>query len=327
MAIREEFIEMHYCNDLMELKQLIRDKYDHERSEYPYSGFNPEINLNDIKNHGVVPLIALLKDIDPEIREESASMLGELRDLRSLDALIEALNDTESDVRYAAINSLGELRAIDALIAAIKDKNAGTRYESVYILGNLGDLRAVESLIGALEDKESSVRAVAARSLGNLGDLRAVEALIGALEDKESSVRVESACSLGKIADFRAVDALTAMLEYSGVNDRISAIQALASIGDSRAVIPLINILNSCEHEIEVWGCAAEALGSLNDKMIESVFIEYLRDHKQLLFRKKAALILGDVGGCNAIECLSSILLDKNENLELRSNAAISIKN
>jgi HEAT repeat protein len=74
----------------------------------------------------VEPLIAVLKDKDSEIRENSAEALGEIGDARAVDPLIAALKDNDKDVRWHAASALGEIgdtRAVEPLIAALKDED------------------------------------------------------------------------------------------------------------------------------------------------------------------------------------------------------------
>ena len=55
------------------------------------------------------PLIQALSDSSPDVREQAAFGLGQLRDRRGVDPLIKALSDQNADVRQQAAFALGQL--------------------------------------------------------------------------------------------------------------------------------------------------------------------------------------------------------------------------
>src|SRR5260221_2456819 len=63
---------------------------------------------------GAPPLLALLHDPDEEVRQFSAVMLGSLKDLAAVVALIGALKDPDLNVRHAAAQSLGQIGSPEA---------------------------------------------------------------------------------------------------------------------------------------------------------------------------------------------------------------------
>jgi HEAT repeat protein len=73
-----------------------------------------ESGSNDL----VTPLMKTLKHGNNQTRALSATLLGILRDKRSVDALISALSDDFWDVRYGAVVALGNIgdrRAVDPI--------------------------------------------------------------------------------------------------------------------------------------------------------------------------------------------------------------------
>ncbi|MGQ3684302.1 MAG: HEAT repeat domain-containing protein [Candidatus Loosdrechtia sp.] len=65
-------------------------------------------------------------------------------------ALIEALKDKDSWVRWnaaVALGEIGDVRAVDALIQAFKDEDSRARERTANALGKIGTLTTLEKLI------------------------------------------------------------------------------------------------------------------------------------------------------------------------------------
>jgi HEAT repeat protein len=79
-------------------------------------------------SRAVDALIEALKDEDSDVRENSIDALVKIakKDLGVVDKLIKALRDEDSDVRASVAWALGEIRdarAVEALIEALKDES------------------------------------------------------------------------------------------------------------------------------------------------------------------------------------------------------------
>ena len=59
---------------------------------------------------------------------QAALVLGEQRDQRAVQPLVQALKDPNTNVRFHAIEGLGKLRAIDAADALVKSQNRRTSF-------------------------------------------------------------------------------------------------------------------------------------------------------------------------------------------------------
>jgi hypothetical protein len=215
----------------------------------------------------VVVQIAALKDEYPAIRAEAAKALGELKDPRAVDPLIEALRDDDINTTVFARISLGEIgsSAVDPLIQALQDKDYQVRSRAAYALGLIEDDRAVEPLIKVLSDDDWVVRENAAEALGMIRDERAVEPLIKALLDEEWLVRENAAEALGKVKDGRAVEPLILATKDDDYLVRKKAAESLGEIGDLRAVEALKEALN--DENSSVQSVAKEALAKIeNDR-------------------------------------------------------------
>ena len=86
---------------------------------------------------------------------------------------LEGVHSKDPQVRYTAAEALGNIkdsRAVDPLIQALKDEDNSVRYWSTVALGKINDVRAAESLIQtSKEDTDNYVRNAAANVLKEHG--------------------------------------------------------------------------------------------------------------------------------------------------------------
>jgi phage FluMu protein Com len=117
-----------------EMERLL-DKLD-EPSEHAFAIYC----LREYGTDAVEPLIALLRDDDPDARFGAAHTLGLIGDTRAVPQLINALSDPEPAVRWWAADALGKLRATDAkpeISKLLKDKHRGVREHAASVLRQL----------------------------------------------------------------------------------------------------------------------------------------------------------------------------------------------
>ena len=157
------------------------------RGEDPATDINSQISaalqLANIGQLAVEPLIGVLKDKSPMVRSHAAIALGAIRDSRAAAPLAAALADEDGLVASHAAKALEKMGkpAVEPLIAALKNKNARARRLAARVLGEIKDGRATMPLTVLLQDQERTVRRDAAEALGKIGDVRAVEASIATL--------------------------------------------------------------------------------------------------------------------------------------------------
>jgi HEAT repeat protein len=226
----------------------LRDAIEAFKNQNEMDGLTACINLGEIGEPAVDPLIEALKDENWRTRYYAAYALGEIGDPRAVDPLIETREDENRWVRGSAATALGEISgsgAVDNLIETLKDEDSETRGWAAVFLGAARDPRAVFPLIDALKDEDGWVREVAAMALGKIGDPKAVDPLIDALKDEDDWVRQEAARALGEIGDVRAVDPLIEALEDEFEGTRGYAAEALGKIGDPKAADPLTKVQTS----------------------------------------------------------------------------------
>ena len=117
----------------------------------PFDPLNdPAIKLIGIKDPKLVPLlIEALKDIDSNIRQGAAFVLGSLYDKSSVRPLADCLKDKDLYVRATAANSLKKLkdiRAVKPLIECLNDSATEVRRSVVIALGTIGTEEAFNAL-------------------------------------------------------------------------------------------------------------------------------------------------------------------------------------
>jgi hypothetical protein len=121
-------------------------------------------------------LVEALKDENSSVRGSAAEALEKINPKwreteeakKWVPVFISDLKSKSLGTREAAVYALGELkdpRAVEPLIEALKDKDWSVRKRAVEALGKLKDPRAVEPLIEALKDEVWNVRRSAADAL------------------------------------------------------------------------------------------------------------------------------------------------------------------
>lgn len=143
-------------------------------------------------------LIKALKYNDRNIQISAVKALGEIRNERAVESLIQALKDQNiSHFVIVALKMIGK-PAIEPLIKALKHENLGIRWGATITLGKLGK-PAVEPLIQTLNDENTLLRRGAANALGEIGDAKAIIPLNQILNDKDLLVRVYAQEGIDKI--------------------------------------------------------------------------------------------------------------------------------
>lgn len=182
----------------------------------------------DLEKQGVEGLVRALHDnTDPLVRQYAAYLLGNAKNPRAIQPLVEALADFDKSVRAQAtlaLSSIGK-SAIEPLAEAMKEPQWETRYRAAEALGRIADEKAVRPLIQALKDNREHVRYMAAKGLREIGDSDAVEPMVILLKDENRYVRMMAARALGAIGGAKVKDALEAALAKETDEKVIEAIR------------------------------------------------------------------------------------------------------
>jgi protein-S-isoprenylcysteine O-methyltransferase Ste14 len=188
--------------------------------------------LERMGDQAVDPLIELLEDPDPSLRQIAASVLGKIGSARAVDALIESLKDKNGNVRWDAAHALGQIRAekaVEPLITMLKDESEPVIYQAATALGRIGSLKAVDHLIQSLDQENSWNRKAVVTALWNIGSEKAVDPLLDILEEEElaSCVKREIMVAFLKIGSQKTLSALREALNDEDSEVRIYAREAL----------------------------------------------------------------------------------------------------
>jgi HEAT repeat protein len=170
----------------------------------------------ELEKQGLSELVkALHENTDPQVRQYAAYLLGQAKNPRAIQPLIEALADFDKSVREQATLALSTIgkAAIEPLAEAMKEPKWETRYRAAEALGKIADEKAVQPLIQGLKDSRDHVRYMAAKGLHDLGDSDAVEPLIILLKDENIYVRLMAVHALSALGGKKVLKALNTALE------------------------------------------------------------------------------------------------------------------
>lgn len=264
---------------------------------------------------GTKLLTEALKDKDPKVRAHAAQVLGEIRDARAVDPLINLLKDEKAIVRSQAAASLGQIKdpkAVEPLIGSLKDSDPSVRRWSIWALGELNDAKAVKPLLELM--KEDAFRSDAIAVLSKMSD--AFDFLTEALKDNDHRIRVQAALALGVLKDPRAADPLIEALKDQDALVRSQAAASLGLIRDTKAVESLIQSLKDPQESVRKW--SAWSLGELSDTQAVEPLLLLTTDQP---LQQEAIVALAKLKDTHGVDVLTRAL--KSKNSVVRSQAAM----
>lgn len=274
----------------------------------------------------VAALVGQLNSRDAVIQASAVEALGEIKDPRSIGALIAALDlkDDRGALSKTVTKVLGDFGppAVAPLIAVLKETNlrndpySNKRRHIEEALSNIG-APAVVPLIVSLTDANPDLQSSAADVLGTIKDPRAIAPLVAAI--RNGNDRVHADIALRNIGA-PAVAPLIAALKDSNPGLRSSAADILGKIQDPRAIVPLNAALDDSVESVRERSIAA--LGRIGTPGAVDVLIVALKN-SNLDVRQAAAKILGQVKESRAIgpliEALQNTTLVYTNGLEYRA--------
>lgn len=177
---------------------------------------------------GLSGLVRTIHDhTDPQVRGYAAYLLGQAKNPRAVQPLIESLADSDKSVREQAMLALSTIgrEAIGPLAEAMAKPRWETRYRAAEALGKIADKQVLVPLIRGLNDDRDHVRYMAAKGLRDLRDSAALDSLILVLTDENAYVRLMVVHALGTLGGLKGRSALIKALE-SEQDEKVRAAMA-----------------------------------------------------------------------------------------------------
>ena len=274
------------------------------------------------------PLVKLLKDNSPQVRQHAVWSLGFCGDNSVALNIGPLLKDKNTAVRREAALALKRLDAspsVPALLEALmKEADQGVKYDIARTLGTLGNRGAAIPIIKALAKERSwYVKSGCVEALGNIGSDPAMHALAKILitdaGEDAAWTRTKAAWGLAAMGS-KAVPLLINALNDREEGTRRRTGWALVKIGP-----PAVRALMSSLHEIhkETRERAAQTLGWIGDESAAASLAWALKD-KEPSVVSAAAWALGRIGSPNALAALQELV--NNENIDIRENAVEAVE-
>lgn len=195
----------------------------------------------------LAPLLAGLKDKDPQLRAECASALGATQAAAVMPALLDALQDGEENVRVPATEALLGFSPDDSIIPRLIEllKKEESRSSAAALLQHLGvkAAPAVPALLDALKGSDAEERRTFGEALGSIGK-PAIAGLLKVVDDAEQDEAVRAAAlqALGQMgpAGHDAASALEKYLKDDSKPLQRQAAITLAQLGSDTDIVPVL---------------------------------------------------------------------------------------
>jgi HEAT repeat protein len=214
-----------------------------------WSALNALANLGPAAAPAVPQVIDLLRDPDPNVRDQACLALGHVGpDAKAAVPHLQKLLD-DPDLRASAIRTLGQIgpdarAAVPQLVALLRHRRDWDQELAVVALSRIGDASAVPGLVAALRDGPEAQRA-ACRVLSALGPAAkaALPPLLDLVRQGQSEAAGQAVGDLGTdSAEVIRALVLTFGREPVEDGDLVPApLEALAYLGpEARAAIPAL---------------------------------------------------------------------------------------
>jgi cyclophilin family peptidyl-prolyl cis-trans isomerase/HEAT repeat protein len=230
----------------------------------------------------VDPLLALVHDGSPRVRESAVFALGQFawngefsqgRERELADVITPMMADRDRQIRLAAIEAIGKLgmdRAPELLAPLLSDRDPSVRAEALlglfryrFVFRQRSPGQApppvpqpiVERMLLLAADRHMEVRRALVYGFARFKDERGLGMAKALSKDPDEWTRFFSLLALTKIADASARPPIEARLHDRSPNVRRAAVQATVAIGSSEAAAILRN-----DPDLHVRSAVAEAL-------------------------------------------------------------------
>ncbi len=275
------------------------------------------------QRYTVLPLLKLLQNKHPQIKQNAAWALGFCGDESTAAYIQTLLKDKNAEIRREAVlalKRLGATQSVPILIETLRtEKDSWVKYDIARALGVLGDQSAVYVLTNTLtKEKNWYVKSACTEALGHIGSDKAMNILFNILitdaGEDAAWARTKAAWALAAIGE-KSIPLLTNALRDNEESTRLRAGWALIKIG-SPAVKELISSLREINKYTRER--VALTLGWIGDERAVNSLLWALKD-KEPSVVSAAAWALGRIGSPAALSELQSLV--NNENSDIRENA------
>ncbi len=264
----------------------------------------------------------------PRERWMAARVLGDIGDVRAIDALLACLNHEDRGVSKNAILSLGKLgdrRVLPSLREILSGDDLQLKSATATALADLGDTTAIPLLMDQITPEIMQLRIgrigrdiaySIANALGKLKATQSVDLLMQLVTHSQSGTRVQALRALGNIGDFKATSSVRLALVDRDFHVRTTAVKTLAKLGDVHAVNDLITLLGSGKVSDPLLVESLDRLEprwrerKLAQSQISQLIAQYKSGNTQ--DQKDIIAVLAEVGGARADEILSEVLKKRN---------------
>jgi len=243
----------------------------------------------------------------------------------------------------------------ESLVALLECPFASVRIESMRVLAASGNRKFSRFILNRFDDHDDEVSAQAIRLFCSLERERAVTLIAGRMQSPVAQVKAAAIAGLirygGLEGMMSSVGALKTMLDASNPQERETGARVLGFIKIESFYQPLLKLIN--DPEIRVQRAAIEAAGELKaEELIPSLIykllspetrmpaasalasfgqaaIRSLREvldlhHIDMKLGREIAVVLGMLGGDEAVEMLSELAASRDEHM--RSAAARALQ-
>lgn len=312
-------------------------------------GLSQMARMEDMKY--AEPLLALLKDTDPEIRAQAAKWLGDIRYEGAGDALLPLLADDNSRTRFFAAEALGRIAyepAIQGLVALLASNNDEDLYIRHAASLALGRINKPEPIVALSSHASPAVRLGAVLALRRM----AHPGIADFLKDSDEYIVTEAARAIND--DYSIEGALPALgnllATTTFTNEALirRSINANLRVGSAEA---LNNLIAYAEKEAAPVAMRTEALqsigtwaspsvldrvdGRLRGKVerdiapvqkATSTFLGRLLTHQDPQMRLEAAKVMGQLRIAEGIQgLLAQLKSDRNAEVRIASLNALVV--
>jgi HEAT repeat protein len=249
------------------------------------------------------PVLKGLKAKRQDCRWRTATALGEMKDPRAVDALLEALGSNDGFLRSHAASALGQIadrRAVSPLIQILQvDPFGDARAHAARSLGQIGDPAAEAPLVAALQDGSLLIRRTATEALGLLREPRTVAPLAEAMKRGSEA----AAGALARIGE-PAIPVLTEALGDPDPNVRLLAVDGLGQTRLPQAFPLLLDSLT--DKDMRVCQRAISWLGRSRDERMIDPLAEVLQSTAYRDTKVAAINALMQIGDRRVVEALAA---------------------